>query len=62
MKAHALAAADPAFQPTDDCGVVLRYLQDVPVHVVPGSETNIKITYPSDLAIAEALLRTMPST
>jgi 2-C-methyl-D-erythritol 4-phosphate cytidylyltransferase len=57
-KAHALAAADPAFQPTDDCGVVLRYLEDVPVHVIPGSESNIKVTYPSDLAIAEALLRT----
>jgi 2-C-methyl-D-erythritol 4-phosphate cytidylyltransferase len=56
-KAHALAAADPAFTPTDDCGVVLRYLPDVPVHIVPGSESNIKITYPSDLAIAEALLR-----
>jgi 2-C-methyl-D-erythritol 4-phosphate cytidylyltransferase len=56
--AHALAAADPAFQPTDDCGVVLRYLKDVPVHVIPGSESNIKVTYPSDLAIAEALLRT----
>ncbi|MGH3265225.1 MAG: 2-C-methyl-D-erythritol 4-phosphate cytidylyltransferase [Trebonia sp.] len=56
IKAHALAAADPAFQPTDDCGVVLRYLKDVPVHVVPGSETNLKITYPTDLAMAEALL------
>jgi 2-C-methyl-D-erythritol 4-phosphate cytidylyltransferase len=58
VRAHALAAADPAFTPTDDCGVVLRYLPDIPVHVVPGSESNIKITYPSDLAIAEALLRT----
>ena len=57
MKAHALAAADPAFQPTDDCGVVLRYLPATPVHVIPGSEDNIKITYPTDLAIAEALLR-----
>jgi 2-C-methyl-D-erythritol 4-phosphate cytidylyltransferase len=56
-KAHALAAADPAFTPTDDCGVVLRYLKDTPVHVIPGSEANIKITYPTDLAIAEALLR-----
>jgi 2-C-methyl-D-erythritol 4-phosphate cytidylyltransferase len=26
------------------------------VHVVPGSERNMKITYPQDLAIAEALL------
>lgn len=56
-KAHALAAADPAFQPTDDCGVVLRYLPEVPVHIVPGSELNLKVTYPTDLAIAEALLR-----
>jgi 2-C-methyl-D-erythritol 4-phosphate cytidylyltransferase len=36
--------------------VVLRYLPDVPVHVVPGSERNIKVTYPGDLAIAEVLL------
>ena len=55
-KAHALAAADPAFTPTDDCGVVLRYLPGTPVHIVPGSETNLKVTYPTDLAVAEALL------
>jgi 2-C-methyl-D-erythritol 4-phosphate cytidylyltransferase len=56
-EAHKLALHDPAFVPTDDCGVVLRYLPDVPVHIVPGSERNIKVTYQSDLAIAEALLR-----
>ena len=56
-RAHELAAADPDFTPTDDCGVVLRYLPDVPVHVVPGSERNVKITYPGDLAVANALLR-----
>lgn len=55
-EAHALAAADPAFQPTDDCGVVLRYLPEVPVHIVPGSETNLKVTFPTDFAIAAALL------
>jgi len=55
-RAHELAAADPDFAPTDDCGVVLRYLPDVDVHIVPGSERNLKITYPQDLAIAEALL------
>ena len=26
------------------------------MHVVPGSERNIKVTYPHDLAVAEALL------
>jgi 2-C-methyl-D-erythritol 4-phosphate cytidylyltransferase len=56
-RAHELAAADPEFAPTDDCGVVLRYLPDVDVHIVPGSERNIKVTYPQDLAVAEALLR-----
>jgi len=55
-RAHELAAADPGFAPTDDCGVVLRYLPDVDVHIVPGSERNIKITYAQDLAVAEALL------
>ncbi|MBV9792472.1 MAG: 2-C-methyl-D-erythritol 4-phosphate cytidylyltransferase [Actinobacteria bacterium] len=55
-RAHELALADPDYEPTDDCGVVLRYLPDVPVHVVPGSERNMKITYPKDLAIARALL------
>jgi 2-C-methyl-D-erythritol 4-phosphate cytidylyltransferase len=56
-KAHELAAKDPAFVPTDDCGVVLRYLPDVPVHIVKGSERNIKVTYPGDLAVAEALVK-----
>jgi 2-C-methyl-D-erythritol 4-phosphate cytidylyltransferase len=58
-RAYELAAADPgraAFSPTDDCGMVLRYLPDVEVRVVPGSERNIKITYPGDLRIAEAAL------
>jgi 2-C-methyl-D-erythritol 4-phosphate cytidylyltransferase len=60
-RAHELAAADPEFATlpaTDDCGIVLRYLPEVGVHVAPGTERNLKITYPSDLAVAEALLRT----
>jgi 2-C-methyl-D-erythritol 4-phosphate cytidylyltransferase len=55
-RAHELAAADPGFAPTDDCGVVLRYLPGVDVHIVPGSERNLKVTYPQDLAVAETLL------
>ena len=57
-RAYQLADADPAFAElpaTDDCGIVLRYLPELGVHVVPGSDRNIKITYPRDLAIAEAL-------
>lgn len=56
-RAYELAAADPGFTATDDCGVVLRYLPGVPVAVVPGSSRNIKITYPGDIEIAEILLK-----
>jgi 2-C-methyl-D-erythritol 4-phosphate cytidylyltransferase len=59
-RAHELALADSGFTDaaaTDDCSVVLRYLPDVAIPVVPGSERNIKITYPTDLDVAEALLR-----
>ena len=58
-RAYELAQADPAFADlaaTDDCGVVLRYLPEVAVAVVAGSERNIKITYPDDLKVAESLL------
>ena len=59
-RAHELAAADPGYSPTDDCGVVMRYLPDVPVQIVPGSERNIKVTYPQDLTVAEVLLSSAP--
>mgnify|MGYP002622402574 CR=1 FL=1 len=57
-EAYRRAFADPGFAErpaTDDCGVVLRYLPDVPIRVVPGSEHNLKITHPVDVAIAERL-------
>jgi len=59
-RAYELADADPAFAQrpaTDDCSIVLRYLPEIPVRIVPGSERNIKITYPSDLDVAETLLK-----
>ncbi|GAA2294794.1 IspD/TarI family cytidylyltransferase [Glycomyces scopariae] len=58
--AHEAAAADPGFTPTDDCSVVLRYRPDVPVRTVAGSERNLKVTEPADLAVAEALLARRP--
>jgi 2-C-methyl-D-erythritol 4-phosphate cytidylyltransferase len=54
-RAHELAAADPGFQPTDDCSVVLRYLPDVPVGVVRGEDGNLKVTTAVDLQLAELL-------
>jgi 2-C-methyl-D-erythritol 4-phosphate cytidylyltransferase len=59
-EAHERAAADPGFTPTDDCGVVRRYLPDVPVLVVPGDERNLKVTTALDLVVVEALLRGTP--
>jgi 2-C-methyl-D-erythritol 4-phosphate cytidylyltransferase len=59
-EAYRLADADPGFAAvpaTDDCGVVLRYLPEVAVGAVTGSERNLKITFAADLAVARALLR-----
>ncbi|GLU49605.1 IspD/TarI family cytidylyltransferase [Nocardiopsis ansamitocini] len=55
--AYALALADPALVATDDCGVVLRYLPREPVRLIAGEESNIKVTHPGDVAVAESLLR-----
>lgn len=56
-RAYELAMADPSLVATDDCGVVLRYLPEEEVRIVPGDETNIKVTNPGDVEIAETLLR-----
>ena len=56
-KAYARAAADPLFEATDDCGVVHRYLPEVPILVVAGDERNLKVTGPVDVDVAERLLR-----
>ncbi|WP_026118947.1 IspD/TarI family cytidylyltransferase [Nocardiopsis ganjiahuensis] len=58
-RAYALAMADPELAATDDCGVVLRYLPEEEVRIVPGEEANIKVTNPGDVEVAETLLRRM---
>jgi 2-C-methyl-D-erythritol 4-phosphate cytidylyltransferase len=45
------------FAGTDDASVVER--AGHPVFVVPGAQTNLKITTPEDLALAEEILRRM---
>lgn len=47
-EAYARALRDPAFRVTDDCGVVVKYMPEVPVHLVPGEESNMKLTYKED--------------
>ncbi|TDD74084.1 2-C-methyl-D-erythritol 4-phosphate cytidylyltransferase [Actinomadura rubrisoli] len=54
-RAYELALADPGLRATDDCGIVHRYLPDVPIRVVAGSERNLKVTRPLDVVVAEHL-------
>ncbi|WP_323959764.1 bifunctional cytidylyltransferase/SDR family oxidoreductase [Arthrobacter sp. JZ12] len=56
-RAYHLAHQDPGFAATDDCGVVLKYLPEVPIFVVPGHEANIKITHPIDIHLADKLFQ-----
>ena len=56
-EAYRRAAADAGFRTTDDCGVVRRYLPEVPIKMIEGAEENIKITHPVDLRLAEELFR-----
>jgi ribitol-5-phosphate 2-dehydrogenase (NADP+) / D-ribitol-5-phosphate cytidylyltransferase len=55
-RAYQLALAGSSLQPADDCALVLRYLPDVPVALIPGSERNLEITNPDDIKIAETML------
>lgn len=55
-RAYEGAMHDPHFVATDDCGVVLRYLPEVSIHIVPGDDRNIKMTYRNDIAVMESLL------
>ncbi|MFT4123765.1 MAG: bifunctional cytidylyltransferase/SDR family oxidoreductase [Microbacteriaceae bacterium] len=55
--AYAVASADPHFQATDDCTVVLRYTPEVAIAVVEGSDENMKVTTPIDLFIADKLFQ-----
>ncbi|MCJ7525977.1 MAG: 2-C-methyl-D-erythritol 4-phosphate cytidylyltransferase [Candidatus Aminicenantes bacterium] len=53
--AHERARVDGFTNAGDDCSLVVRYGL-APVVTVAGDPANIKITYPQDLAIAEAIL------
>jgi 2-C-methyl-D-erythritol 4-phosphate cytidylyltransferase len=56
-RAYEIAWQDPDFKATDDCSVVLKYLPDVPIHMVEGAEQNMKVTAPVDLFIADKLFQ-----
>lgn len=55
-KAHERARELGEGKATDDCGLVVRFSL-APVYVVTGSDYNIKITYPVDVAISDRLFQ-----
>lgn len=56
-EAYTKALNDKNFQTTDDCGVVLKYLPEVPIYVVNGNVSNMKLTYKEDLYLLEKLFQ-----
>jgi len=62
QRAYDVAWRGAAFsEATDDCSVVFRYLPNVPIAVVMGSDKNLKITEPADIFLAEKLLQPNPA-
>lgn len=55
LQAHLNASNQGIFDNSDDCSLVLN--SGHPVHIVSGSEENIKITSELDLSLAEQILR-----
>lgn len=55
-EAHELARLNQIKNSPDDCSLVLKQ-NLAAVHVVDGSELNIKVTYPLDLAIAREIVK-----
>ena len=56
-EAYKRAFNDPQFKVTDDCGVVVKYMPEVPVHLVAGEESNMKLTYKEDTYLLDKLFQ-----
>jgi 2-C-methyl-D-erythritol 4-phosphate cytidylyltransferase len=55
-EAHRRASSDHELKVTDDCGLILHYGMGA-VEVVDGDINNIKITYPSDIYLADRIFQ-----
>lgn len=55
--AYQLAKADPNFQTSDDCGVVLKYLPEAKIKLIKGEYCNIKLTNPEDIYLLDKLFQ-----
>lgn len=61
-EAYRRALQDPAFVSTDDCGTVIKYMPEIPVYVVPGEESNMKLTYKEDSYLLDKLFQLKGTT
>lgn len=52
-RAYEIALKDNSFKVTDDCGVVKKYLPEIPIYVVKGEESNMKLTYKEDIYLLD---------
>lgn len=43
-----MQADRPRVSPTDDCGILHRYMPEVPIYIVEGEESNRKLTFKED--------------
>ena len=55
--AHKKAALDDKCSVTDDCGLVINYT-DEKIHIISGSEDNIKVTYKEDIEFVKKQIET----
>ena len=56
-EAYRRAMQDAAFVSTDDCGTVIKYMPEVPIYVVSGEESNMKLTYKEDTYLLDKLFQ-----
>ena len=57
MQAYEKVISNSELKFSDDCGVFIHVFPKSRIGVVKGSESNIKITYPFDLIIAEQIIK-----
>lgn len=55
-EAYRRGLQDPEMESTDDCGMVLKYMPEIPIYVVEGEERNVKLTYKEDIHYIERLI------
>lgn len=61
-EAYRRALQDKNFVSTDDCGTVIKYMPEVPIYVVAGEETNMKLTYKEDTYLLDKLFQLKGTT